>query len=109
MRRNITTTIWICCTSFVERVMREAVEKRSISSLVKRMTFSYSCSRSFKPTSAEVRDARSPIRTAEMVMSRVINSIIPPTFMRYAFWMAVRSSPCASYSCRTNSAAIWDM
>ena len=69
--------------SLVERVMREAVEKRSISALPKETTFSNTRRRRFMPIRAAAREASRPVRMAAATITRERASIRPPVASRY--------------------------
>ena len=79
MRSRMTQTNCTCWISLVVRVMREAVEKFSISALEKPMTLEKVSRRRSRPMAADTREARKPTATATTTISRVRASIWPPT------------------------------
>ena len=82
MRSRMTQTNCTCWISLVVRVMREAVEKFSISALEKPMTLEKVSRRRSRPMAADTREARKPTATATATISRVSASIWPPTRKR---------------------------
>ena len=102
MRSRMTQTNCTCWISLVVRVMREAVEKFSISALEKPMTLEKVSRRRSRPMAADTREARKPTATATTTISRVRASIWPPTRKRYCI-CTFRATPCASYSSCTSS------
>ena len=82
MRSRMTQVNCTCWISLVVRVIREAVEKFSISALEKWMTEEKVSLRSSRPMEAETREAIRPTRMATTTISRVRASIWPPTRKR---------------------------
>jgi hypothetical protein len=70
--------IWICWTSLVLRVIREAVPKLFISRAEKRSTRPKMAARRSRPTPIEVRAAKYVATTAVMPCTRVSTSITAP-------------------------------
>ena len=58
MVETMKTTIWICWTSLVERVMSEGAPKRETSSRLKRWTRANTSLRISRPSPIEARAAR---------------------------------------------------
>ena len=75
--------IWICWTSLVLRVMREAVPKLFISRAEKRSTWPNTAARRSRPTPIEVREAKYVATTAIRPCTRVSASIRPPVRQMY--------------------------
>ena len=82
MRSKITQVIWICCTSLVVRVMRDAVENLSVSEAEKLTTRRNTPRRRSRAMAAATREASSPTRTAAATINRVSPSIRPPVCIR---------------------------
>ena len=82
MRSNITVTIWICWTSFVERVIRDAVDNRLISASENEITRLKMLSRRSQPTPAATLAATRPVSTADATINNVIRIISTPTRFR---------------------------
>ena len=79
MRSRITQTNCTCWMSLVVRVMRDAVEKFSISALENPMTLAKVSRRRSRPMAADTREARKPTAMDTAAISRVRPSIWPPT------------------------------
>ena len=62
-RSSMTTAIWICWMSLVQRVMSEACENRLTSAGEKRMTWAYVSWRRSRAMLAAVREAMAPTAT----------------------------------------------
>ena len=82
MRSSITAVICTCWMSLVVRVMRDAVEKRSVSVLEKWITLPNTWRRRSRPMAAETRAARKPTEMAAAAISRAMSSIPPPVASR---------------------------
>ena len=85
--RPIVMNIWICVTSFVERVMRLAVEKRCISEGPKDSTLRNSSERSRCPKDAATRAAKYPVMTAQTSEPKETSSILPPATQMSCIWL----------------------
>ena len=80
---NVSThTICICCTSFVVRVISEAVENLSSSALEKPITFLYTCPLKSRPTPAPTRDAKNATKTVHIAIINAIPIIFMPESSR---------------------------
>ena len=77
----MTTTIWICVTSLVERVISEAVEKRSNSVLEKLSTLVKIYLRRLRANPAAVLDDRKLTATVQAPDSRDSSSISAPVWI----------------------------
>ena len=82
MRSSMTQTNCTCWMSLVVRVMRDAVEKFSISALEKWMTLEKVSRRRSRPMAADTREARKPTAMDTATISRVRASIWPPTLYK---------------------------
>ena len=78
MRSSITTSIWICWMSLVQRVISEAVENVLNSLPEKETTCRNTAKRRFSPNLAATRDANSEIRIAAATISSEKPSIFRP-------------------------------
>ncbi len=84
IRSIIAVTIWICCISFVLRVISEAVENLLISAFEKPTTFENVFSLKSLPIPAPTFEAAYPTTTAAISMMAAKPNILPPVFHRYA-------------------------
>ena len=82
MRMSMMDIIWICCTSLVARVIRDAAEKRCTSASENDMTFAYSELRRPRPILAPVREATSPTSEAMIAESSTNPIIFKPVTSR---------------------------
>ena len=85
--RPIVMNIWICVTSFVERVMRLAVEKRCISDGPNDSTLRNSSERRRWPNEAATRAAKYPVMTAQTSEPNETSSILPPEIQMSRIWL----------------------
>ena len=75
-------TIWICWISLVLLVIRDAVEKRSISAFEKRTTRPNIFPLRSRPIPAPIRAPTNPTRTVATPISSAIATILPPADQR---------------------------
>ncbi len=103
MRTSMET--WV--TSFVERVINEAVENLSNSVLEKDSTFSKTALRTSRANPADVREAIHPTTIAQITETSETSSMIAPVRRIYWFCSTPGSSPRVSYSVLTERMAVW--
>ena len=85
--RPMDTIICTCCTSLVERVMREAVEKELISAMEKLSTLSNTLLRMRKESAAAMRAAKNPTATELSALPSAQPSIRAPFFQISPPWV----------------------
>ena len=108
IRMSMIDIIWICCTSFVARVISDAAENLCTSASEKAMTLRKSSLRNSRPIFAPVRAATRPTQ-AEMTMPSSTKPIIfNPVISRYSICMDPTSYPSASYSAWAATRPTWD-